>query len=248
MRTCPVCNVKPLDDETSICADCSQRHYKTCNYLATYLDDVEAIATRKVSTNSHSLTSGAAPSVQFPIRIKAWETVQAVKAHVDNVIMFNHITVSGSYAAKLKVLAVANVFESATFAIDLRGFVYYAKEVQQLLTPPVEKTYIGSCPRCRTILWATVDDETITCPRCKDELSRVDVKARLLKSLYNSTYTSTISELVAWLKTLGIKTSKRSIQRWCSEGRIHAQNADGRGTKVFKIGDVLKLIKMAQSS
>ncbi|WP_454893860.1 hypothetical protein [Alloscardovia omnicolens] len=250
MIPCPVCQTrKPSKDNPYVCDDCLTNYRTACLFIASHINDLYDVATRKASvTRSSSWGSRSRDLQVIPIRIKAWETYATISAHADAVAAWNHINFPHDMTcnAKLLILRNSNIFKSTTYAIDMRGFILAAKEMQQLLTPREDRTYIGACTACHTNLWAAPDAETITCSKCGLDHKTADIKAHTLKTLYNSTYTATISELVVWLKAWGIKVSKRTIQRWCKEGKLHAQTLDERGTKQFTIGDVLKQIKMAR--
>lgn len=247
MRPCPVCQKNRIQTSEFVCANCVRLYRSSCLYLASHLTDLYHVATKAASVTRQPQSS-AASYAPIPIRIKAWEVYTQIIAHTEAVAAWNSIkfTANTDYNMKLIVLRNIDIFESTTYAVDMRGFMVLAKEMQTMLTPEEDKTYIGDCPRCHNGLWSTQEQETITCTKCGQESFTVDIKATTLRSLYNSTYQSTIAELVEWLKSWGIKTSKRTIQRWCTEGKIHAQNIDNRGTKLFKVGDVIKNIKMAR--
>ncbi|TCD53756.1 hypothetical protein EJ419_07255 [Alloscardovia theropitheci] len=221
---------------------------KSVIYLSTFIDDLYSIATRGATLYQHSAFNS--PSfTQLPVRVTAWETYNDITAFTDGVILRNqvNITSSISYANKLYLLREVRRYTSSTYARDIRGFISFAHTLHTLLTVEPDKTYIGTCLNCNASLWAIAEDITVHCPHCDSEWNTIDVKQHMLRSLYNCEYTATISELVTWLKSIGIKISKRSVQRWCQEGRIHTQTIDGRGTMVFRVGDVIRQLKMAQS-
>lgn len=245
MIPCPVCQKTRINTNQYACANCLQLYRSACLFLATHLSDLYKIATKQSSLTRQSQRASADYS-PIPLRIKAWETYNEILAHTDSVIAWNNITVANKddYTVKLLILRNIDIFHSNTYAIDMRGFILLARQMNTMLTPIEEKTYIGQCPQCHNSLWGSTTQKQTTCNQCASAYTVSDVKASTLRSLYNSTYEATVAELVEWLKSWGIKTSKRTIQRWCTEGKIHAKNIDNRGTKLFMIGDVLKNIKV----
>lgn len=245
MTLCPVCHKEKPAQNMPVCTHCMQNFRAACLLIATHINDLYAVATKQAKVDT--TTSDIAPITNFPLKIRAYEIYTTITALVDTVATAHKLTFppTRTYRERLLIIRNAPVLDSPTFARDMLGFMALAKEMRTILTPQPERKYIGACFSCHASVWADITSELTACQYCGHEIDVRDLQAHTLRSLYNSQYTATITELVAWLQSWGIKVSKRSIQRWCTEGRLHTRVIDKRGTQQFKIGEVIKQIKLS---
>lgn len=118
-----------------------------------------------------------------------------------------------------------------------------AAKIDLILDPPAERSEIGTCALCSTMLTAGSRDQWTTCPVCGREDRVSTVKLRRLKTLcYDDSKISTAGEIAKAFTDAGITVRAGTIRVWAKRGKIERRGKADFGKPVYAYCDVYRLV------
>ena len=100
----------------------------------------------------------------------------------------------------------------------------------------------GEWVLCGRVLWARLDQDTITCAGCGTRWETAARREWLIRSAEDTTATAPViaSALTIMLRR---RVSASTLRSWAHRGRLHRTNPDTDPAPTYRVGDVLALLE-----
>jgi len=153
----------------------------------------------------------------------------------------HQVTISAArwLLANIKSLAM---HEAAGEAVDEIGDV--VQRAYNAIDRPPEKLPAGQCGLndCPAYLYADPQATTVDCPKCESTHDMAERHAWMSNSALEHRVTGT--EALSWVRLLlGKAMPDGTWRRWMAEGRIHHDDVDHFGHKLYRWGDVVDVVR-----
>lgn len=247
--TCPVCNETTLKDGQIICKACAWQFQTDLIQLASLTPELEAVAAKHASPTPRDIgPTGHQGNAPLPINEKAFDLLHRIQDFATTTILLTDpshpLQANETTASTLTRLTTIEHPDrlplAAAFANQCHAL---ADETWGMFVPHETRRFAGYCPDCGARIMAPLSAKAAYCRGCGGLVDLDWLRAHTLRLLRSSTRTFTARELSDWLKDWGLKASKRSIQRWASQGEIVAGPEDKDGRRTYEIGSILNRLK-----
>lgn len=244
-RTCPACNRHQLNKRITICSHCERAHRTDIRQIMQLLPDLQAVADRTASPQPRQ--AGPSPSrgeAPLPLAPSAFDLLGEIREYAINLCLLSGLRPSSSATTSEMLAGLAEadldgVPGAVQFAESGREL---AEAVWRMFIPREPRTLAGWCPECGEKVYAPAESLYAYCG-CGRLIDLTELRADTVRMVRSSGYRGTAGELSKWLTGIGLRVSKRTIQRWVSEGRLMVGPADSDGRRDWRIDGILNLLK-----
>lgn len=112
-----------------------------------------------------------------------------------------------------------------------------------IIDPPEPVTPIGQCLQCGLTITAGANATIVTCPVCGREQTASAVRLDLLERSIRSGKAFTAGECARLLRGAGYSVSGSTIRSWKHRGLLQPDGRDGRNQPVYRLRDVVALLR-----
>jgi len=168
-------------------------------------------------------------------------TSAAVDRSVDGQPTHHRVTIAAARWLYAHVDALA-LQPSAGEAIDEIGDA--VQRAYGAIDCPPEQLPAGQCllNDCPAYLYADPSAETVDCPKCASVHDMAERHAWMSAQAVEHRLTAT--EALSWIRLLlGKAMPDGTWRRWLGEGRIHHDDTDHFGHKLYRWGDVVEVVR-----
>lgn len=243
-RICPVCSTTALADDDYVCKACAWCWQTDMLQLAGLIPDLELVAAKQASPSPRNQgAKGNQGNAPLPISERPFDLLERIRRYGLSVYLLAGVrrcedesTVS-LITGLVNMDGFARVAGAAQLAVTGHELI---GEAWRMFVPREPRTWAGECPSCGAQVYASLSAKVAYCDECGGLIDLTWLRAETLRRLSVSTKTFTAGELSRWLKSWGLKVSKRSIQRWAKDGQIIVGPEDADGRRTYQIGSILR--------
>lgn len=256
---CDACG-KPIPDQAHLCGACTYRLRKALGVLRATADELDVVLTRQAVIGDRAPRTSGTGETPLPFDTRASDLITwtrtMLQRWVSHIATTRGLPTPAGTALGAQATFIAEHTEWIRHRDDalavLDDLTVAANAVTRVIDLPAETWFAGPCwapirddagrdTVCRHELYAKATSGVIACPACA---TTHDVGRRREWLLGEVDDVLAHAALIARALTgLGAYVYAGTVTKWASRGRLVNHGHDPKGRPLYRIGDVLDLLR-----